>query len=144
MKTKIDWYADTSGMVVGPRVHDSGLTEFAYSATGVLSLAMRRVSGDSVSLELLGVTELSVVELRNGAIISEIFIWNVGAIPDSAWAIPDSPWNLLFSRLLKPDEAKRAAARIIKESPNSFIVSVLSSYGGALAAICDVAAFYEQ
>jgi hypothetical protein len=140
---KILWHADGSGMVVGPRVHDSALKSLAYSDVGSLRLTVERTSGEAVSIELSGVTELNFAGFRSGAIISDISVWPVTNIPESAWDVPDSPWNVLFSGLLEPASRPVAASRIAQERPDAQIVCVLCSYGGALAAVCDAVDFYE-
>jgi hypothetical protein len=143
MKSEIAWRADENGMLLGARVHDSHLIKLVVSDAG-LEFGMRRISGDIVTVELSGLAELTVRELWNGAIVSEFWIWNVGSVPEACWSIPDSGWNVIFSKRLKMEDAKREAAKIALARPESFLVHLACSYGGAVAAVCDRIGVFEM
>jgi hypothetical protein len=141
MKSEIAWRTDENGMLLGDRAHDSSLIKFVVSETS-LEFGMRRLSGDLVTVELYGVGEFSVVELWKGAIVSEFWVWKVGLVPEASWSIPDSAWNILFSNRLR--DAKREAAKIALARPESFLVQLACSYGGAVAAVCDRIGVFEM
>src|SRR5215216_6010523 len=136
MKSEIAWRADENGMLLGARVHDSHLVKLAVSEQS-LEFDMCRLSGEIVTVELLGVGEFTLRELWNGAIVSEFWVWKVGSVPEVSWSIPDAAWNVLFSSRLKPADAKSAAAKIVQARPDSFLVQLACSYGGTMAAVCD-------
>jgi hypothetical protein len=137
MKSEITWRTDPNGMVSGARIHDSHLVKFAITDAVGLQIAMRRLSGDIVSVELFGLGEFSVAELWNGAIVSEIFVWNVRTVPEQCWSIPDSAWNAIFGNKMKPADAKKEAAKIAQKRPDAQLVQLACSYGGNVAAVCD-------
>jgi len=145
MKDEITLSVDGAGIIVGLGVHDGSLYEFAVSeSSSLLHFGISRFSGGRVALDLFGVTELTVAELWEGPIVSEVFRWEVGAVPESCWEIPDSGWNALFAGKI-PSLAlrKEAALKIAHEKPDSSLVLVEFSYGGSVAAVCDRLAAYE-
>jgi hypothetical protein len=142
MKSEIAWQTDENGMLLGVRAHDSTLVKFVVSEAK-LEFGMRRLSGDIVGVELSGVREFSVVELWNGAIVSEFWVWNVHSVPETSWSTPDSAWNVLFSNRMSVSDAKREAAKIALARPKAFLVQLACSYGGAVAAVCDRIGVFE-
>jgi hypothetical protein len=143
MKFQIAWHTDPSGMLVGARVHDSHLVKFAVTDAVSLEFGMWRLSSDIVTAELVGLGEFNVAALWSGAIISEIFVWNVCAVPEECWSVPDSAWNVLLGNEMKLLDKKREAARIAQKRPNAQLVQFACSYGGNLAAVCDRIAIFE-
>jgi hypothetical protein len=142
MKSEIAWRADENGMLPGARAHDSTLVKFVVSETS-LEFGMRRLSGDIVTVELFGAGEFSVVELWSHAIVSEFWVWNVGSVPEAQWNAPGMAWNLLLSNRLGLSDAKREAAKVALARPESFLVQLACSYGGAVAAVCDRIRVFE-
>jgi hypothetical protein len=144
MKSEIAWRADENGMLLGDRAHDSTLVKFLVSDAGI-EFGMKRLSGDVVTVELSGVADFTVQELWKGAIVSEFWVWNVASVPETSWATPDSAWNVFFSnRVTRPDERRQEAARIARARPEAFLVQLASSYGGAVAVICDHINVFEE
>ena len=143
MRTEIAWRADENGMLLGPAVHDSRLIKLLVSEES-LEFGMRRLSGDVVTVELRGVQDFTMREMWNGAIVSEFWAWKVDSVPEALWGIPDSAWNVFFSNRMGIEDAKRAAARIARARPESYLVQLACSYGGAVVAVCDRIAVFEH
>jgi hypothetical protein len=130
-------------MLLGAPVHDGHLIRLLVS-DDLLEFGIRNLSGDLFTFELSGVGEFTILELWNRAIVSEFWVWKVGSVPDVCWSIPDSAWNILFSNKLTMLDAKRQAAKkIALARPESFLVQLACSYGGAAAAVCDRIAIFE-
>jgi hypothetical protein len=68
----------------------------------------------------------------------------VDSVPEALWGIPDSAWNVFFSNRMGIEDAKRAAARIARARPESYLVQLACSYGGAVVAVCDRIAVFEH
>ena len=136
MKSEISWQTDENGMLLGARAHDSTLVKFVASEAS-LEFQMRRLSGDIVTVELYDAREFNVVDLWNGAIVSEFWVWKVASVPKASWSVPDSAWNVLFSNRLSTPDAMREAAKIAVARPDAFLVQLACSYGGAVAAVCN-------
>lgn len=142
MKREIRWHPDSNGMVLRPRVHDSHLSKLTLTERLVLDIHMRRSDSTLASLEMRGLEAVNIASLWEGAIVSEVFVWNVRAVPE-AWDIRDSGWNVLFSNRVKPLDAKQEVSRMASKKPEAFLVQLAFSYGGSLAAVCDAVTFYE-
>jgi hypothetical protein len=135
--TEIPWRTDEHGILLGARVHDATLVKLVISKERLV-FVMRRLSGELVTVELLGLGTFTIQELWDMPIISEFWVWNVGAVPETGWSVPDGPWNVLFStNRMYPADARREAAKIAEVRPDAFLVQLTCSYGGAVAAICD-------
>ena len=133
----LEWRTDASGMVLGARVHDGSLTMFKVAEAEGVTIEIRRLSGERVIFALSGIGEWSVLELRNGAIVSEAFAWRTPAVPDTTWQTGDSGWSALFRGLLPEGDARRRAAHIVRQRPNSWLFQMGFAYGGNFAAVCD-------
>jgi hypothetical protein len=138
MTTEIPWRTDEHGILLGARVHDANLVKLMISKESI-EFGIRRLSGDFVTVELAGLRRFTVRELWSFPIVSEFWVWKVGSVPDASWDIPDGPWNVLFSTEWSKERsiAKREAAKIAETMPDSFLVQLACSYGGAVAAVCD-------
>src|SRR5262245_52904345 len=101
MKSEVPWRIDENGMLLGARIHDGAVVRLAVVDNVSLELAVRRLSGDVVMIRLLGLREFNLREMWNGAIVSELFVWKVGSVPDEHWSIPDGGWNTLFAHRLR-------------------------------------------
>jgi hypothetical protein len=143
MKAETPWRTDEHGMLLGISYHDSYLSKLTFSEDSGLELEMRSADGERVALELSGLRHLNIVSLWNVPIVAYIFVWKLGAVPESRWRVPDCAWNLLFAdQIGLIEKRKAAAARIVQKSPDALLVDVSCSYGGSLAAVCDgIAAF---
>lgn len=135
MTTEIAWRTDEHGMLLGAPMHDGHLVKFVISKES-LEFGIRALSGEFVTVELAGLGMFTVRELWDFPIVAEFWVWKVGSVPES-WNIPDGPWNILFSNGLRTSDARREAAKIAETRPDSFLVQLACSYGGAAAAICD-------
>src|SRR6266853_2920674 len=132
MTSETPWRTDEHGILLGARVHDATLVKLIISEERLV-FEMRRLSGELVTVELLGLGQFTLQELWNGAIVSELWVWKVGSVPETSWSIPDGPWNVLFSNArMKPSDARRQAAKIAETSPNAFLVQLACSYGGSV------------
>jgi hypothetical protein len=142
--TEIPWRTDEHGMLLGARVHDANLVKLIVSEERLV-FGIRRLSGELVTIELLGPSQFTVQELWNGAIVSEFWVWKVGSVPEMSWSRPDGPWKVLFSNNRRsPPDARREAAKIAETRPDAFLVQLGCSYGGAVAAICDRIRIFEN
>src|SRR6516162_3336556 len=133
----LEWRTDASGMILGARVHDGSLTMFKLLQAKGITIEIQRLSGERVIFALSGLGEWSVLELRNGAIVSEAFAWRVPAVPETTWRTGDSGWSALFRNLLPESDARGRAADIVRQRPNSWLFQMGFAYGGNLAAVCD-------
>jgi hypothetical protein len=89
-----------------------------------------------VKLELNDLDTVTLEEIWNVPIVSDIFAWPVGAAPARVWDTSDGPWYVLLSgRAHNAEQVKAGAARIIKRRPEAFLVQILNSYGGTISAV---------
>jgi len=140
MTDEISLSVDKAGMVLGLRVHDGYLYKLAFLDSSNLHLGIRRSSGGLIAVDLIGLGELTVAGLWNGAIVAELFQWKVNAVPDEAH------WNVLLSGKVSrvtPNAMRAAVLDIVHGRPTSFLVQVNFSYGGSIAAVCDRLAAHE-
>ena len=133
---KVDWTTDSAGVMRGFNYHDSGLVGLEWAETRYLRIRLLSPNGIS-TVEL---TDLEVVTLRevwDGAIVSEIFAWPISAVPETVWDMSDGAWHVLLSWRTRQSDERLAAAQITKRRPSGLLVQVLTSYGGAIAAVCE-------
>jgi hypothetical protein len=143
MRTPIPWNTDQFGRILGPRFHDGRLTGLQFSDGHALNLQIRNSSGEAVKIELLDITDINIAQLCNGAIISDVYLWKVDSVPE-AWSVPDSAWNMLFAERYGSAGAKEKASKIARDKPESMLVQVECSYGGAIAAICSNVGIFKE
>jgi hypothetical protein len=133
----LEWRTDLNGMILGARVHDGTLTRFELAEAVDTKIEIRRISGELVVFVLSGLGEWSVLELRDGAIVSEVFAWRTSVVPETTWLTGDSGWSALYRGLLPEQDARQRAAQIVRQRPNAWLFQIGFSYGGILAAVCD-------
>jgi hypothetical protein len=136
MKNSITWNTDQFGRLLGLGLHDGYLYGLQFSDGKALTLQIRNCSGDIIEIQLADIADINIAQFCNGAILSDIYVWKVNAAPGS-WSNPDSAWNILFTERLGLEGAKKEAFKIIQEKPDSLLVQVECSYGGAMVAICE-------
>ncbi len=136
--TDCDTYRiDEHGRLCGAQIHDSTLKELKFSNNECsLHIEAASISGKGVCIEFLGLTQLTVAEFWDGAILSDIYVWNIFHVPEICWKIPDGVWNILFKNRLTKEDAPKLAMQIAAKHPDALVIQVELSYGGAIAAIC--------
>jgi len=145
MATPFALRTDQYGRVSGFHIHDSQMEEFAFSDRGAtLNVRLRATSGKPITVLLKGVVEFTAAELWNGAILSDLYVWKVSAVPEASWEIPDSAWNILFAHRATKEDSPNLARKIVREHPEAQLVQFECSYGGAIAAVCDQVDLYEE
>jgi hypothetical protein len=145
MTAQLALRSDEYGRVYGAQIHDSRLEEFSFSDGGdTLCIWIRGASGKRTNVQLTGIVQLTVADLWNGAILSDIYVWKVSAVPNACWEIPDSAWNVLFAKRATREDAPKLAQRITNEHPGAYLVQFECSYGGAIASVCDRIDLYEE
>jgi hypothetical protein len=143
MESEIAWQTDQNGMLTGARIHDSRLVSLAVIDELQMELKFRRLSGDLVMVALNGLHEFNLLQIWHGAIVSEVFVWQVGSVPDAAWDVPDSAWNVLFAERLRSPDKRLAVEKIVRAHPRAFLVQLACSYGGNVAAVCESVRAFE-
>jgi hypothetical protein len=144
VRKEVVWKADEFGRALVAGVHDGRIASFAFAERAYVHLGISPASGGLIAVELSGVGELNIRELCNGSVVSAVYVWNVRSVPRTSWAVSDGGWNLLFANRLAKADVKEAAARIGLNRPKSWLVQVECSYGGAIAAVCDHVAFFNE
>ncbi|KFB67098.1 hypothetical protein [Candidatus Accumulibacter vicinus] len=145
MTTQLELHSDEYGRIYGAQIHDSRLEEFAFSdSRDALCIRLRGVTGKRTKVQLRGIVQLTVADLWNGAILSDIYVWKVSAVPDASWEIPDSAWNVLFTERATKEDALRLAKQIANEHPDAYLAQFECSYGGAIACVCDQIELYDE
>lgn len=132
---KIDWTTDTAGRMLGFGYHDASLTGLEWEDKRHLRLTFA-TPGGITTVEMSDLDTVTLRDVWNGLIVSDMFAWPITSVPEAVWDIADGAWHsLLAGRVHKADERSKAA-EIIRRKPSGFLVQVLSSYGGTLAAVC--------
>jgi hypothetical protein len=143
MESEIAWQTDPNGMLIGARIHDSRLVGLALIDDIRMEFKFRRLSGESVMIALDGLHDFNALQMSYGAIVSELFVWNVESVPEETWNVPDGAWNVLFEKRFQPADHRRAAEKIVRAHPKSFLVQLDCSYGGSVAAACETVRVFE-
>jgi hypothetical protein len=137
MNSKDIYNIDKFGRLLGTRLHDGILEEFEFSNNKhLVHLRIKRVSGESVSIRLLGVSMLTVTEFWGAAILSHMNVWDILPIQDKYFDAPDRVWNILFSNRASKEEMPLFVRQIAAKFPTALVVQIECSYGAAIAAIC--------
>jgi hypothetical protein len=139
---EIEWHTEESGRLIGGRIHDSTLLTFAVVSQGDLRLEVKRSAG-LARLDFVRAREFTVAELWDGAILSDVFAWKAGSVPEATWAVSDGGWRALFGERMSLAHAGLAAQRIASRQPEPWLIQVFCSYGGSIAAVCDAIRIFE-
>ncbi len=126
--TAKDIQVDENGCIKIAGIHDSTLSELCFRENNNFFLTLVGGYG-RVSIDIVGISEFSIVNIYNGSIASEIYLWKATEVPES-WSIPDGPWNTLFFKRIMIEDTRNAAKKIIERDPESFLVHITFSYGG--------------
>ena len=132
---EIDWTSDTAGRMLGFGYHDANLVGLEWEDKRQLRMMLATAS-DVTTVELRDLDIITFREIWNGMIISDIFVWPVANVPEVVWNIEDGAWHTLLAGRVRKTDERSSAAEIIKRSPSAFLIQVLASYGGTLAAVC--------
>lgn len=133
MKSAPSWKTDQHGMVRGARIHDGNIIGVSIAVDEMLSFKVRRVNGEIVRFEFTGLRDFNAA-IWNTPIILSFYIWKLDSAPVSAWTSLYAPISAVQER----------AARTMKQSPESFIAIVDTSYGGELAVVFDHMSIVEE
>ncbi|MGJ7902522.1 hypothetical protein [Lysobacter sp. 1R34A] len=133
---KLNFGTSDSGLLLDSFVHDRVLELFCIEKSDG-RLEWRSAGGAHMALLLGGIELYKVRDLRDGAILSEIYVWPVVAVPESSWFVPDSVWGLIFENDYSGRDAKSAVAGLQKSRPDLWAVQVGFCYGGAMAFVCE-------
>jgi hypothetical protein len=132
---KIDWTTDGEGLIRGFSYHDSNLIGLEWLGSQYLRLTLSTLHGIT-TVEFDELDTVTVRDVWDGAIVSEIFVWPVTAVPEKVWEVSDGAWSVLLSGRTHRSDEKMAAAQIMKRKPSAFLVQVLNSHGGEIAVVC--------
>lgn len=125
------------GQVVGFGLHDAGLIGLAFDdGAGQLTVRLRRVDGRVAMVSLHGVGYVGFVGLRNGAIVSDLFVWAPAGARLDAGPMPRTAWEVVFGNDLPVEDLPKAVGPIVEEGEFNHLVLMECSYGGAMAALC--------
>lgn len=144
MRNEIDWTTDEFGRARVAGVHDGRILKVAFAYGDYLHLWIKSPSNGLVAVELSGLGDLVFSDFYNTPIVSTVFVWPVRSVPRSSRGASNSGWDLLFASRYKKDDVKETAARIALKRPQSLLVQVECSYGGAIVAICDRVSFFTE
>lgn len=133
---KPNFRTSDSGLLLDSFAHDRVLELFCIEKSDG-RLEWRSTSGAHMALLLGGIELYKVRDLGVGAILSEIYVWPVAAVPESSWLVPDSVWGLIFENDYSGGDAKSAVAGLQRLRPDLWAVQVGFSYGGAMAFVCE-------
>lgn len=133
---KVDWTTDGAGQMLGFSYHDASLIGLEWVEKRYLRARLAMPDGVN-TMELCDLDTVTLQQVWNGLIVSDILAWRVNAVPETAWDMSDGAWHVLFSGRVHASDERSLADQIIRRKPSAFLVQVLSSYGGSLAAICE-------
>lgn len=143
IKQKIEWTTDADGQLQLGGIHDSNLLELHFKK-GFLSFRIKGATESVLQFELGGLRELKL-GLWDGAIIDDLSIWKVDAVPEKLLEYGDVGWNLLFKdRISDLPRVVKQADKIIKLYPSAYLFQVECSYGENIVAICDTFSIYSE
>ena len=142
-KSKVEWTTDAGGQLRLGGIHDGNLVELLFKE-GFLSFRVQGVDGGILLFELKGLTNLKL-GLLGGAILNDLWIWNVNAVPESLLKYGDAGWNFLLSDQGSPStRINEQAQKIIKRNHAALFLQIECSYGENIAAICDSIDIYHD
>ena len=122
--------------VVGFGLHDSRLLGLVYEGeAGRLVVRLRREDGRGAIVSRQGVGAQGLVGFRNGAIVSDLLVWDV-ADARLDLALPRMAWRVVFGNDIPVEDLPKAVGSIVKERELRHLVLLDCSYGGSLAALC--------
>jgi len=133
---KIDWTTDKAGLIQGFSYHDYKLVRLKWLDSRYLRLTLSGSDGITI-VEFGGLDTVTAQDILDGTIVSDIFVWPVKAVPETVWETIGGAWSVLLSGRTHRADKKSVAAQIMKRKPSAFLVQVLNSYGGAIAAVCE-------
>jgi hypothetical protein len=135
MKSPIPWHRDQFGAIFGACLHDGVLTGLGIDHE-TFSMHVRNASDHFVELVLQGVSAWNMVELCNGTIIGDIYLWTLKQLSEGWDMTHTQAWKTLFAGRYGMQGAEEKARRLVHKQPDSWLVYMDSSYGGELAVIC--------
>jgi hypothetical protein len=138
--TQLPWHQDEHVRMLGLKIHDGRMIDLSVIHMNKLSFSVRGVDNTITMVEIVGVGDFSI-SIVNWPIVSELWVWNVCAVPEQYMDNEDYGWNLLYSSL---SDTKTRAAKVMRERPASSLFLLGTVYGGTLAAVCDRINVFEE
>lgn len=135
----MDFSSDELGRLTLPGIHDSQIVEFTLTApTKTLSLRLQSAEGLATDIRTTSLQMLNVSGLWEGAIVSDLFVWDFRAVPENHIFDEDVGWRHLFEkRISNRDELDAQIERWKGRMQNGRLVSIACSYGGNISFLCE-------
>jgi hypothetical protein len=128
---------NSAGQLIGFGLHDSVLTGLSVEFGRALAAYFQKVDGTRLRLDLTGLGPLGSCGLRNGAIVSDVFVWRPADVPPATFLMSDGPFAVLFAGDIPQKDLERAARDLVTAKQFDWMVQIVCSYGGSLAALCN-------
>ncbi len=131
---KVDMNRNGSGLLTGFPLHDVDLVAFSYRDED-FDLTFKK-GIEQHNIRLVRITENGFSGFKFNAILSEIFLWKVGEVPDSILSLKDGAWADIFGANLDASRLKLEVERLVTSRAESWLVQFNFSYGGSFSAVC--------
>lgn len=133
---------DKDGMIEGHPLHDSELVSLVYHRDD-LRLSFERGSS-TTHIDLVHVKKSLFKDFKLNAVLSEIFVWKVAAVPENIIQVSDGAWRTLFADAASENMLLAEVAFALDKLKDDLLVQFNFSYGGSAALICGKMIVNEQ
>jgi hypothetical protein len=126
---------DSYGRLAVGGIHDAVVQAFEFDLSGGFKLRLRGQAGEERLLSLRGVARFGFNDFVNGAIVSDVFCWEVGGAILSE--ICTDAWRVVLGGNYVEDDLDALIKRLTAQYQGYLLVFVECSYGGSIVVICN-------
>ncbi|HEX9447680.1 MAG TPA: hypothetical protein VF920_06855 [Dongiaceae bacterium] len=129
-------FTGKTGQVDGPGIGDANVLGFTLATGDHFTLRLRDEDAIERQISLLGLREIGFQDVVNDMIVTYIFAWRVDATPGAMADVFPDVWRTLLGEGYRESHLGIQIARLARTGEPLLLVSILSGYGGKIAAVC--------
>ena len=133
-ETIIEHKIDGSGVVSGFSYHDGYLAGFSVHDDLIVFVVLSTL-GDVFNIRVRDVYDFCVSDYWNGAIVSDMKIWNLSTVPISSIDTKSGLGHLYEGRLIS-NNISVIINKYLKQNANTILFQLDCSYGGRFSCLC--------
>jgi hypothetical protein len=129
-------FTGKTGQVGGRGIHDADVLGFEMATDEHFTLHLRGADGIARRISFRGLREIGFQDVINGMIVIDIFAWQLDDAPGAMAEVYPDVWRSLLGERYVAEHLTAEIARLARRDEPLLLVSIVTAYGGAIAAIC--------
>lgn len=137
-----DYSVDEFGRLSTHGIHDAVVQEFHFISGQSLTIRLRGALGEQTLVSCQRPVKLGFKDVLEGTIVSDIFCWRMYE-KIAIEGVIEEAFRVLESGHFREADFYRFSSSLAQKHTGKFLVLIDSSYGGAMATICEEIQIYD-